>query len=690
VSFAPEATLHTWNVVEFVQDSTASSGSIRRASSAASTLPPSSPASSDPQHSSPIRTDDDDDDAAAPSATSPERAGGSKGRARAARDSIDGRRRKRRRRSSDGGGSQGDDDISERSPVSSPWSGASGAGSDDLYSDGVSVDDANTVDTADESTEGDSTGMSLDSVDMTTSGSGVSTPLLVDETVSTSSSLNEQLHRASEQAGTLGIDYDEHGDLPMELVGGDQTTAAFQPRANRRADIGGGSKGRRLRSFQDLENRLQRAPSAANTRNESVAFISKELDNENDATMATAAMEMTRPLGRIIQAQGPPKNLLDTRNGLTAASAAATDAPLPDDHDEGEATMAAAMEMTCALGQIIQHQKPFESHTSARSTVVSAPPQDSDDDMNEDDVTMTAPMEMTRAVGGIIQAQRARIDRANAMNGRINVRSPEPDVDGEATMPMEMTRAIGGILTRQRQLEELGHARSAAPPSPRAEPEDDSEFSMTVPMEMTRAVGGIVQSQRLSEDRLDKLRAQQIVPSAQQQDPARRQSAGESSSLEDASMELTVVVGGIQSEETTEHAPGGGPNIVEPMEGPVKEYAKEENVQLVADAQLKAPASPDAAGAMAEESMDLSAESISAERITLQEFLDMTGIQFMDLTTIKRRPTPRAPMSGAKTADQDDTGETSITLVDRVRAATCTLPMLELYQHVRTCPIILD
>jgi kinetochore protein Spc7/SPC105 len=65
------------------------------------------------------------------------------------------------------------------------------------------------------------------------------------------------------------------------------------------------------------------------------------------------------------------------------------------------------------------------------------------------------------------------------------------------------------------------------------------------------------------------------------------------------------------------------------------------------------------------------------ERISLQEFLDMTKIRFMDLSTTKRRHTAAPAMFHDKELDEPE--EESL---DRyVVAAACTLPEFELYQH---------
>jgi kinetochore protein Spc7/SPC105 len=76
---------------------------------------------------------------------------------------------------------------------------------------------------------------------------------------------------------------------------------------------------------------------------------------------------------------------------------------------------------------------------------------------------------------------------------------------------------------------------------------------------------------------------------------------------------------------------------------------------------------------------------VEVEQIQLQDFLNMTNIHFMELTTTKRRHTT-APGSVTKRLTRAS-GENlpkpgSITFDDCVAAGFCTVPMLELYQHV--------
>jgi kinetochore protein Spc7/SPC105 len=66
------------------------------------------------------------------------------------------------------------------------------------------------------------------------------------------------------------------------------------------------------------------------------------------------------------------------------------------------------------------------------------------------------------------------------------------------------------------------------------------------------------------------------------------------------------------------------------------------------------------------------------DRIHLQDFLNMTSIRFMELTTTKRRHTVApAPQRASDVAQDGD-----VSFEKRVVAGACTSPMLDLYQHV--------
>lgn len=85
----------------------------------------------------------------------------------------------------------------------------------------------------------------------------------------------------------------------------------------------------------------------------------------------------------------------------------------------------------------------------------------------------------------------------------------------------------------------------------------------------------------------------------------------------------------------------------------------------------------------AQEALDRQEESgPEVEPIQLQEFLNMTNIHFMELTTTKRRHTT-APDSATKRRARLSSEKFSASKFDDcVAAGFCTVPMLELYQHV--------
>ncbi|CAJ2500274.1 Uu.00g031270.m01.CDS01 [Anthostomella pinea] len=69
-------------------------------------------------------------------------------------------------------------------------------------------------------------------------------------------------------------------------------------------------------------------------------------------------------------------------------------------------------------------------------------------------------------------------------------------------------------------------------------------------------------------------------------------------------------------------------------------------------------------------------EHDDGERIQLQDFLNMTSIRFMELTTTKRRHTQAPTIQKGFFPEKED-----ISLERCVVAGVCTVPMLELYQH---------
>lgn len=78
---------------------------------------------------------------------------------------------------------------------------------------------------------------------------------------------------------------------------------------------------------------------------------------------------------------------------------------------------------------------------------------------------------------------------------------------------------------------------------------------------------------------------------------------------------------------------------------------------------------------------DLAEEAEVVEKIHLQDFLNMTSIRFMELNTTKRRHTVMPNGDGKADHAKEETDPVK-RFEDAVVAGACTIPLLELFQHV--------
>ncbi len=402
VSFAPEATLHTWSVMEMAEDSTTSSASnsTRRQSSITAQqsphLQPSSPAEIGDPTQRPGTPPDQIEEPQVVASPAHQRD----------------LHKKQRRRSSTGPQAQLEGSIDET--FSSSPSGDVRAESSPMRIDdsvGSSSDD-----------DGDEVDNSM-SVDESTSQSVLSG----NSASITRSSLDGRLRLAASQAGTRGIDYDENGDEPMEMVTA-TVTRAFQPWA-------GSNQGAYADSaMQDQENVNPFSPAfkAQQTRQQS------QIDDDETTQDDTQdmSMDVTNAIGGILAKASPSKSRRKSvanrrRSSVGRRQSSGEDSTAGDEtmdfttmgggivgkgldeagEDMSEADM--TMEFTNAVGTVLGR----ESTLSVQS------------DENET-------MDMTAAVGGILQT----IDEQT---------EPQTDAEDERTAAMEMTKAVGGILRSQ-------------------------------------------------------------------------------------------------------------------------------------------------------------------------------------------------------------------------------------------------
>ena len=263
-------------------------------------------------------------------------------------------------------------------------------------------------------------------------------------TNSTSSSgrLEAALQQAAKQAGTQGINYDEHGDLTMEMVE-DEVTEAFQPfmkQSPSKKAIGEPS------AFLDQENINPFSPAFKAT------LVKQAPDDTEDETM-----EMTQAIGTILpseQASQSPQircRKSTARTSERRSSIARRRSSGDGSVFDGDQTM----DMTAAIGGI---QEPLQGEV-AEST-------DGDEELT---------MEFTSVVGGVVQSGLKDAHKINTRRESLNSVNEDEDMD--------FTHAVGGILL----------------PSitERTEPPEDQ----TMEMDVTAAVGSILPPQLDTNDK---------------------------------------------------------------------------------------------------------------------------------------------------------------------------------------------
>lgn len=445
VSFAPEATLHTWDVVVEYQDSTTSSNatnSTRRASSAAgdtiNSQEPQTPGtlSSDPLEAPSTPPEQVEEETVVPSQ----------------RDLH----QKKRRRSS------GIPPMNFNNPddelfSSSPLSDASAGDVEEVVEDDGFLSQSD-VDEDDDDDDDDGTAMSLDAGETT----DMSMASAKSSASDSSGRLEEALRLASKQAGTQGLDFDENGDAEMEEDS--EVVASFAPF---------NLKNKNLESLQDQENVNPFSPAfkavVANPDEQpdddemtmditsAVGGIIPAQDGNVDDNDDELSMDVTRALGGIITNE-VTKSTGSRRKSVGTNRRQSTRRKSIGDDLEDE-----TMDLTMAIGGIQPNQ---------------------DDTVEQDDEDMS--MEFTSVVGGVLPApipsgpsknnRRKSVAGPSKSQKKKNRESLESS-GGDETMDMDMdiTAAMGGIMP------------SIA--------EATTEMDETVGMEMTTALGGILQQQ---------------------------------------------------------------------------------------------------------------------------------------------------------------------------------------------------
>ena len=406
VSFAPEATLHTWDVVELPEDATSSSeatNSTRRAS-AMSSLPPSSP------HPPPEQQEPDSDPVEEP-ATPP------KAEVQVATSPAHQREmhKKKRRRSSKMHFSNSEDMSS--SPASS-------FGSDDTHQSIAAVE-ASVIDGSDSDEEDrdlvarDETVTGVDNDDLTSLSSASQNS--AGPSTNSSGTLDAALRQATIQAGNQDLMLDDDGDVSMDMAD-QEVTNAFKPWVR-----------------QHPSSTLANQASLLDQDDMDPFFQNTTLNNKTASSREEMTMEMTEAIGRIMprdDAQASPTH--GRRKSMGRRASIARRRSSGGSSAAGDETM----ELTTVFGAIKQAPEPPADVTGSIN---------GDEDMS---------MELTTVLGGGIKAVSLDVRResiSSAIGEDMDMTAPigrvlspvtertEPTTD-EDTLGMDITTAMGAIL----------------------------------------------------------------------------------------------------------------------------------------------------------------------------------------------------------------------------------------------------
>ncbi|KAF2834301.1 Spc7-domain-containing protein [Patellaria atrata CBS 101060] len=707
VSFAPEATLHTWDVVEYLRDATTSSSSSRSTRRASSTSQASAFRSPQSEISSPPPSFDP----AEPKlpSTPPEHVEHEVSHSSPA-NQRDLHQRKRRRSSS------GIPPMNFNNPEdiysSSPLTGSS---SPTQLEGNRSEDDGTTARTLDPRVGNEDTRTSLESGDST----------------STSSSLEDRLRMAAQQAGTRGIDHDESGELSMELAE-DDITASFKPWVSKCAGTTTTKNQLQLSSVQDERNMDPSSPPFA---------VPRDLTSEEDGEMS---MDMTQAVGSIIQRHENPDSG-DATMDITTAVGAIYQPSLENANVPRGGLKRRRSSLLSSLKPIADAQGSPAPRSSGRRNSVRRGQSSSEDSSFSD-----ATMDLTIAMGGIKNSNAIENSRRSSTTSSL----------GDGTM--DFTMVVGGIKGSMNSKESQDEGKQSNNGEDEIEQEDLS-------MDFTVVVGGIQQSP--SEF------AAKPLPSDQEKS---RQGDGPASQImQNTEVSMKEYSSTLKDSDTLPYTPESEqigtsikhignnthssflttntnfieipksspppifvhhdqdaspmPTSIAPVEDFIHKNAKlslnlkssnalSDSIKLLStprkqDTQpspMKRPLTPriitpkkvispnriltpknistvqkqdrttsiailSTGPAPSPTKVDAGAPGTEIDPIPLHDFLNMTGIRFMDLTTTKRRHTVASSSKPSHRSSLSVEGSPS--LDDWVVAAACTQPLLEMYHH---------
>ena len=325
---------------------------------------------------------------------------------------------------------------------SSPSSGGSVNSEDTGNQAFVTADEADSSDSDDKDLVEDESTVRVDDDDVT-ARSALSARSNGGSSTASSGRLDEALRQAAKQAGTQGIEYDEHGEITMEMAD-DEITNAFQPwmKNGKYVPQAVGNPS----ALQDQENVNPFSPEFRSS------MHAQQDDNEGGATM-----DFTQAAGSILpvnhKSQGSPEK---NRRRSSVKGARRSIGQRRRSSGASSTYEDETMDFTAAVGGI--------EYNGAETKTVSAAgsmPQMSD----EEDEELT--MDFTTVLGGVLGQKAGQQKTTELQTRRESIDSSAMDED------MDITFAAGGILPSITE---------------RTEPLEDQ----TMEMDVTQAVGAIL------------------------------------------------------------------------------------------------------------------------------------------------------------------------------------------------------
>ncbi|KAH4072739.1 hypothetical protein HBH50_063570 [Parastagonospora nodorum] len=692
VSFAPEATLHTWDVVEYLRDATSSSASsdaTRRASGVSQASTPASPApTSDPSE---------------PPSTPPEQAEEPQPEPSSSPANQREKHQKKNRRSS------GIPPMNFNNP-------------DDIYSSSpLSADNQSPggVDGIDSASEDDDD-VSKDLQDAPDS----------ENSSQSSAKLDAAFRQASNQAGTQRLDLDEEGDMTMDIAE-DEFTASFKPWARKTAI-----------AQENQENVEPSSPAGTVSDDDMSMDITRAVgrivpqDNTQSSDMDDdMSMELTMPLGSIKtmdtkSAATRRKSLkrrvsmLDASQGSPAKRPASRRTSLRQQRQlEKDSSEDATMDLTMAIGAI----KSANTSEPARRVSVDTVLDDATMDFTLavgsikggsaaiGDVEESEPededlsMEFTKIVGPGIKrtgqpsaTPEKHVAAAESLSIRSNKSTPKktpqkspvrrrsvvgseearnetPSHASPSQMPAEVQYPVldpgTPEIVRQHKIEDIEPSpfvRKTPQGTPKSQvdvstPTNQAQHEVHMPIPEDPVAAPILNRRRSS------LSNVQFSPL----NAAREEPILKSTTLLTNNIKLLST-----PRKQTLMSPTKRGMTPKKSQTPQKLATPKQKTPTPKKATPRRSMSPKKRVAFGEQQgeADYAEEAVEdlseVERISLQDFLDMTKIRFMDLSTTKRRHT------AAPALFHDTEVEEKEETLDRyVVAGACTLPEYELYQH---------